>query len=128
MEKVMNAIRQALELLPASSEPGHATPGALAHGVGTILRAWLQPGQRSLLARASIESLDRDEAEELLAAMEEATHAGPPIAPFDTITAEAENWAALALLGERRAYFAAIWRRFPGAEKAAFLRAARDAA
>jgi hypothetical protein len=47
--------------------------------------------------------------------------AGEPVPPFGGLQEEAENWAAIALLPELRAYLAATWRVLPERARCAFL-------
>ena len=68
LDQAGSAVANALRILPSCGDPGYPSPGELAVGLATIFRARLEPCERLCLASAAMTSLDRDAAEELVAA------------------------------------------------------------
>jgi len=65
LDRAAAAVVRVLRLLRVAGEPGHATPGVLARGLATILRAVLGPCERLTLASAAVMALNDENAAEL---------------------------------------------------------------
>lgn len=87
--------------------------------VGAILAARLTRQERGSLAYAALWSMDAADAE--LVARVALRNAGMPGAPFLGIMDEAESWADLATVQERKAYALACYTRLSERDRAAFL-------
>lgn len=93
---------------------------------GAILAARLTRQERGSLAYAALWSMDAADAE--LVARVALRNAGMPGAPFLGIMDEAESWADLATVQERKAYALACYTRLSERDRAAFLAHVRGAA
>lgn len=98
----------------------------LVDGAVEILCHRLDPVERGWLLVTAAQAADSAN----LGALAEAVVAGdgPPIPAFDSVRAEARDWAAWASGPEVRAYLAACWHRLPEEDRAAFLKATRRVA
>jgi hypothetical protein len=96
-------------------------PGAWAD-FATIARAKLTAPERAAMAWAALTALDHDDALTVATSFLPDQGAGAPMAPFDTVTAEAANWAAMACEAELAAYARAAFEALPKARQAGFLR------
>ena len=119
------AIRAALELVSTGGQPGELTPTDLSLNLADELRPILEPGEKLVLAGASMMALSAAAAEELCEATLHDLRAGPPIPPLFGVRDGARDWAAFATFGELRAYLGAIWNRLPDAERTSFIAAVR---
>lgn len=119
LDRASAAVANALRILPIAGEPGYPSPGQIAAGLATILRARLGPNERLTIASATMLSLDRDAAEELaeaaladIRAGEEAPaftgfrhrHRSPPLTRVEQRRADAIQFE-----GSPRAILAAAW-------------------
>ncbi|MDP5309140.1 hypothetical protein [Paracoccus spongiarum] len=110
-------------------------PGEAANQAGDEIQSWWdwfnnnldRQDKATALIRALVDCDARDRLP-FLEILHDALRAGPPVAPFDSVMAEAALWADWASRAERKAYLVACWRRLARNDQKAFLEYAAGAA
>lgn len=113
-----------VSLLHGLTELRHGTdPGPLVSEVSDVWQHRLGPNGRGFLLMVGAQAAEPQDLDALAIGVLDC--AGLPIAPLDSMPAEARLWAAEASPAERHAYAIAIWNQMGERERAACFAAIR---